>query len=263
MTRGRAMGLWTGRLAIIGMLATAIAGCQALKDALPTKPSEPKPAPSQSPVSIPVVLPQPTPTPVLGGPAPAPTPTPANPGPNPTPTRLRLRRPEARAACRRAATRTTTARCRTRRSWAPWTRRSRCSRSSSPRSSTSTTSICENCYFVKDESAYAAGVIKNLNAAGYCAKYDGEELGVKNYELLQRAVRHPDLVGPHPPRRWLLPQHLQPRLVLTGGPGALSPRTAGPENPGPELRSYGSFWPVPGFVSTRAGPASLLIGSMI
>ena len=40
--------------------------------------------------------------------------------------------------------------------------------------------LCETCYYVKDEWAYAAGVIRNLNAAGYCAKYDGEELGVKN-----------------------------------------------------------------------------------
>ena len=40
--------------------------------------------------------------------------------------------------------------------------------------------ICENCYYVKDVSAYTAGVIRNLNAAGYCALYDGEELAVKN-----------------------------------------------------------------------------------
>jgi len=33
---------------------------------------------------------------------------------------------------------------------------------------------------VKDVTAYANGVIANLAAMGYCAKYDGEELGVKN-----------------------------------------------------------------------------------
>jgi hypothetical protein len=172
------MGLWTGRLAIIGMLAMAIAGCQALKDALPTKPSDPKPAPSQSPVSIPVVLPQPTPTPVLGGPAPAPTPTPANPGPNPTPTpatptggscnlppssnpsdSCSVQNPAFLGAVDKAITLLT---------------------QQQPSLFNFNNKICENCYFVKDESAYGAGVIRNLNAAGYCAKYDGEELGVKN-----------------------------------------------------------------------------------
>ncbi len=39
---------------------------------------------------------------------------------------------------------------------------------------------CENCYYVRDQDAFVAGVIKNLTAAGYCALYDGEELGVKN-----------------------------------------------------------------------------------
>jgi hypothetical protein len=39
---------------------------------------------------------------------------------------------------------------------------------------------CENCFHVKNEEAFVNGVIKNLNAAGYCAYYDGEELAVKN-----------------------------------------------------------------------------------
>ena len=177
MTLGRATGLWTGRLAIIGVLGAAMAGCQALKDVLPTKPSDPTPAPSQSPVSIPVVLPQPTPTPVLGGPAPAPTPTPANPGPSPTPTpappsgscslppssnpgdNCTMQSPAFLGAVDKAITLLT---------------------QQQPTLFNFNNKICENCYFVKDESAYAAGVIRNLNAAGYCAKYDGEELGVKN-----------------------------------------------------------------------------------
>ena len=177
MKRGRAAG-WTGRLAIIGLLTAAIAGCQALKDALPTKPSDPSPAPSQSPVAIPVVLPQPTPSPVLGGPAPAPTPTPANPGPTPTPTpapptggscslppssnpndNCSVQDPHFLSAVDKAITLLT---------------------QQQPSIFNFNNNICENCYFVKDPSAYGAGVIKNLNAAGYCAIYDGEELGVKN-----------------------------------------------------------------------------------
>jgi hypothetical protein len=43
-----------------------------------------------------------------------------------------------------------------------------------------TTTTCQNCFYVKDVNAYISGVIKNLNAAGYCARWDGEELGVKD-----------------------------------------------------------------------------------
>ena len=39
---------------------------------------------------------------------------------------------------------------------------------------------CENCYYVKNQAKFTAGVIRNLNAVGLCATYDGEELGVKN-----------------------------------------------------------------------------------
>jgi hypothetical protein len=174
------MGLWTGRLAIVGMLATAIAGCQALKDTLPTKPSDPKPAPSQSPVSIPVVLPQATPTPVLGGPAPAPTPTPANPGPNPTPAPTPA--PPTGGSCSLPPSSNPNDSC-TMQSPAflsPVDKAITLLTQQQPSIFNFNNNICENCYFVKDVSAYTAGVIKNLNAAGYCAKYDGEELGVKN-----------------------------------------------------------------------------------
>jgi hypothetical protein len=174
------MGLWTGRLAIIGMLATAIAGCQALKDTLPTKPSDPTPAPSQSPVSIPVILPQPTPTPVLGGPAPAPTPTPANPGPNPTPAPTPA--PPTGGSCSLPPSSNPNDNC-TMQNPAFLTAVDKAITlltQQQPSLFNVNNKICETCYFVKDESAYAAGVIRNLNAVGYCAKYDGEELGVKN-----------------------------------------------------------------------------------
>jgi hypothetical protein len=175
------MGAWTGRLAVVAVLAIGLAGCQALKDALPTEPSEPSPAPSQSPVAIPVVLPQPTPTPVLGGPNPTPTPTPSSPGPTPTPTPTSPAPP-------------TTGSCSLPPSKNPY---DNCTMQSptfltavdkaitqlvqqQPSIFGATNSSCENCYYVKNVSAYAAGVIKNLNAAGLCAIYDGEELGVKN-----------------------------------------------------------------------------------
>jgi hypothetical protein len=175
------MGAWTGRLAVVAVLATGLAGCQALKDSLPTEPSEPSPAPSQPPVAIPVVLPQPTPTPILGGPTPTPTPTPSSPGPTPTPTPTSPAPP-------------TTGSCSLPPSKNPY---DNCTMQSptfltavdkaitqlvqqQPSIFGATNSSCENCYYVKDVSAYTAGVIKNLNAAGLCALYDGEELGVKN-----------------------------------------------------------------------------------
>jgi hypothetical protein len=175
------MGAWTGRLAVVAVLATGLAGCQALKDSLPTEPSEPSPAPSQPPVAIPVVLPQPTPTPILGGPTPTPTPTPSSPGPTPTPTPTSPAPP-------------TTGSCSLPPSKNPY---DNCTMQSptfltavdkaitqlvqqQPSIFGATNSSCENCYYVKDVSAYTAGVIKNLNAAGLCAIYDGEELGVKN-----------------------------------------------------------------------------------
>jgi hypothetical protein len=174
-------GAWTGRVGVVGLLAVSIAGCQALKDALPTKPSEPSPAP-QAPVAIPVVLPQPTPTPILGGPAPAPTPTPpSTPAPSPTPTPgdsapptggscglppsgypdapCSMQTPNFLGAVDKAITQLT---------------------QQQPSIFDFGNKLCENCYYVNNEAAYVAGVIKNLNAAGMCAYYDGEELGVKS-----------------------------------------------------------------------------------
>jgi hypothetical protein len=163
-------------------LAITFAGCQALTDALPTKSTEPSPSPSQSPVSIPVILPSPspTPTPVLGGPAASPSPTPSNPQPSPTPGSTPA--PPVGGSCNLPPTNSPDAPC---------SMGSANFYSAVDRAITQLTqqqpnifdfnrSVCENCYYVKDVNAYAAGVIRNLNAAGYCAIYDGEELGVKN-----------------------------------------------------------------------------------
>jgi len=175
MRQGRVMGVWTGRLTVAGLLALSLAGCQALKDALPTKPSDPRPAPSQSPVAIPVVLPQPspTPTPVFGAPSPtpnpAPTPTPAPPPPgggscglppsNNPDAGCSMQSPSFLSQVDRAITQLT---------------------QQQPSLFNFNDNRCENCYFVKNQAQFVAGVIRNLNAAGLCAFYDGEELAVKN-----------------------------------------------------------------------------------
>ena len=78
MVFGCVKGFSADRVAVVALLTISLSGCQALKDVLPTKPTEPTPAPTQSPLAIPVVMP------TLGAPAPAATPTPA-PGNDPTP----------------------------------------------------------------------------------------------------------------------------------------------------------------------------------
>ncbi len=178
MRRGRAIGGWTGRLTIAGVLAVGLVGCQALKDALPTKPSEPRPTPSQSPVAIPVVLPQPTPTPVLGGPAP--TPTPSTPGPAPTPTPTPA--PPSGGSCSLPPSNNPNAPCTVQNPLflGPVDKAITLLTQQQPSIFDFNNNKCENCYYVKDVTAYTTGVIKNLNAAGYCAYYDGEELAVKN-----------------------------------------------------------------------------------
>ena len=172
---------WTERLAVVGLLATGLAGCQALKDALPTKPSDPKPAPSQSPVAIPVVLPQPTPTPSLGGPAPTPTPTPSStPGPSPTPTPSSA--PPSAGSCNLPPSSFPDAGCSIQSPafLGPVDKAITLLTQQQPSIFDFNNNRCENCYYVKNEAAYVAGVIKNLTAAGLCALYDGEELAVKN-----------------------------------------------------------------------------------
>ena len=168
-----------GRVGLVALLATSMAGCQALKDVLPTEATEPTPAPSQTPVTIPVVLPQPTPTPVLGGPGPTPTPTP-DPGSTPAPSPTTP--PPTTGSCKLPPSNNPNAAC---------SMASPAFLGDVDEAITLLTkqhpeifdfgnNICGNCYYVKDVSGYAAGVIRNLTAAGYCATYDGEELGVKN-----------------------------------------------------------------------------------
>ena len=177
MVFGSAKGFSANRVAAVALLMLTFSGCQALKDVMPTKPTEPTPAPTQSPLAIPVVMPEPKPTPTLGAPAPTATPTPA-PGSDPTPAPP----PPSGGTCRLAPSNTPDAPC------------SMQSPSflgavdkainqvvdQQPSLFDMNQKTCENCYHVKNEDTFVSAVIKNLSAAGYCAYYDGEELAVKN-----------------------------------------------------------------------------------
>ena len=160
-----------GRLAFVAMLMTGLGGCQQLKDALPTKSTEPTPAPSQSPLAIPVVLGAPA------TPSPSPTPTPSA-TPNPSPTAP----PPTGGTCSLPKSNNPEAPCsmQSQSFLGPLDKAITLLTTQQPSIFDFNRKTCENCYFVKDESAFVSGVIKNLNAAGYCALYDGEELGVKN-----------------------------------------------------------------------------------
>ena len=85
MVFGSAKGFSANRVAAVALLTMTFSGCQALKDVMPTKPTEPTPAPTQAPLAIPVVMPEPKPTPTLGAPSPSATPTPAPGSSDPTP----------------------------------------------------------------------------------------------------------------------------------------------------------------------------------
>jgi hypothetical protein len=176
MVFGCVKGFSADRVAVVAFLTISLSGCQALKDVLPTKPTEPTPAPTQSPLAIPVVMPEPKPTPILGAPAPNPTPTPSNPDPAPTSA------PPTGGSCKVPPSGNPNAPC---------SMQSPSFLGSVDKAITLLTEqqpsifdfnqkTCENCFRVKNENAFVSGVIKNLNAAGYCAYYDGEELAVKS-----------------------------------------------------------------------------------
>ena len=179
MTRGGSVVSWTARLLAVPMLVVGIAGCQALQDALPTKSTEPTPSPSQSPVAIPVVMPSPTPTPILGGPAPSPSPS-SSPGPNPTPTPTPA--PPSGGSCSLPPSSNPNAPCTVQSPlfYSDVDKAITLLVQQQPSLFGATTTNCPNCFYVNNVSAYISGVIKNLNAAGYCAFWDGEELGVKD-----------------------------------------------------------------------------------
>jgi hypothetical protein len=178
MVFGCVKGFSADRVAVVALLAISLSGCQALKDVLPTKPTEPTPAPTQSPLAIPVVMPEPKPTPTLGAPGPAPTPAPA-PGSDPTPPPAP---PPTGGSCKLPPSSSPDAPCSMQSPsfLGPVDKAITLLTEQQPSIFDFNQKTCENCFRVKNEEAFVSGVIKNLNAAGYCAYYDGEELAVKN-----------------------------------------------------------------------------------
>lgn len=148
------------------------AGCNAVKDVLPTEPSAtPTPKATQPILSIPVVLPKatPTPTPTV---APAPTPTPAATPPPSTPTG---------SSCSLPASNPSKLSC---------AKTSPLLLNKLEKAITAATQVrpeyfdlkdkkCDNCYRVKNEPGYFAEVQRQLAAQGVCSEAEADEIDIK------------------------------------------------------------------------------------
>ena len=167
------MGRVAALLLFVGAAGAALVGCNAISERIsPTEPTATASA-TPSPLSIPVVLPKPTPTPTLApGPTPSPTPNP-NPTPTPAPTG---------GTCSLPASNTPDAPCAmgSNSFLGQVDKAITLLTQQQPEIFDFNSKNCENCYYVKNQAKFTAGVIRNLNAVGLCATYDGEELGVKN-----------------------------------------------------------------------------------
>jgi hypothetical protein len=164
------MGRGGVSLYVLFAAATAFVGCDTLRERLtPTEPT-PEVTPVVAPVAIPVILttaPTPTPAPAPK-PSPTPTPKPDDPAPtggscsvppnNPANPACSMQSSEFITQVDKAITKVT---------------------QQHPGWFDLKDKICENCYYVHNPAKYASAVIANLNAAGLCAQYDGEELAVK------------------------------------------------------------------------------------
>jgi hypothetical protein len=168
------MGRVAALLLVGSTAALAFAGCNLIQEKLsPTEPTSTTATPA--PLAIPVILPKASPTPT---PAPTSTPTPS---PNPTPTPTPAPVPTGGSCSIPASGHPD----------APCSMESQSFLTQVDKAITQLTQQqpdifdfdkknCDNCYYVKDQARFVSGVIKNLNAMGICATYDGEELGVKN-----------------------------------------------------------------------------------
>jgi len=150
---------------LVAGLILGLAGCHAITEETPTKPTPATPAP----LAIPVILPTPKPTPKPSptpttAPTPAPTPsTPPGgscslPPSNPASPRCTDESPLLLGPVEKAITAATTTR---------------------PDLFDFDDKKCDNCYYVKNVDGYVNQVIKHLNAQGVCALWDGEEMAVK------------------------------------------------------------------------------------
>ena len=151
---------------LVAGLGVVFVGCHAITEETPTAPTPVTPAP----LAIPVILPKPKPTPTPAPsptPAPAPTPTPSSPPTggscslppsNPASPACTDESPRLLGSVENAITQVTQSR---------------------PDLFDFDSKRCENCYYVKNVNAYVTQVVKQLNAQGVCALWDGEELAVK------------------------------------------------------------------------------------
>jgi len=158
-----------------------LVGCQTITEELGETPTEPEAVATTAPLTIPVILPAsnpaptpvPTPTPTSGNPLPAPAPEPT-PTPEPAP-------PAGGGGCGLP-------------SQSP---QYSCQRSGGAFLGDVTTALkrvikkrpglfnkndytCDICFKIKNHDAYVDAVASEMEAMGYCAFYDGEELAVKN-----------------------------------------------------------------------------------
>jgi len=151
-------------LLLVAGVAMAFAGCHAINEETPT---EPTPIVTPPPLGIPVILPSPSPTPApTPGPTPSPSPTPTPPAgscglppSNPSNPKCTDDAAQLYAEVDAALTAVTKAR---------------------PDIFDFNDKKCENCYYVKNVDAYINQAVKQLNARGVCALYDGEEMAVKD-----------------------------------------------------------------------------------
>jgi hypothetical protein len=149
---------------LVAGLAAVLAGCHAITEETPTEPTS---VATPSPLAIPVILPAPSPTPASSpAPTPSPTPTPSTPtgtcslpASNPSNPKCTDDPPKLYAEVDAALTAVTKSR---------------------PDIFDFNDKKCENCYYVKNVDAYVAQAVKQLNARGVCALYDGEEMAVKD-----------------------------------------------------------------------------------
>jgi hypothetical protein len=173
MARRKSMGRVGVSSFVMCSAVAALLGCDTLRERLtPTEPTQ-EATPVPVPVTIPVIL--------TSAPTPAPTATPApNPAPNPTPT------PDAPVptggSCGLPASNHPDAPC----SMQSTSFLGQVDKAiaqviqQQPNIFDTGSKVCDNCYYVKNQGKFVAGVVANLTAMGLCATYDGEELAVKN-----------------------------------------------------------------------------------
>jgi hypothetical protein len=164
-----------GRFHVSGfVLASCVvlaAGCNSIKDVLPTEPSaQPSAKPTVAVLTIPVILPKATP---------APTPAPAlAPLPTPAPTAA----PPASSSCSLPPSNPASVSC---------AKTSPQLLNKLEKAITAATQVhpeyfdlndkkCDNCYKVKNEAGYFNEVVRQLSLLGVCARPDADEIGLKS-----------------------------------------------------------------------------------